>query len=77
MRLRLDEEEYKDLIDVIFEQWVDVEDELPPVELDVLVWDGFSVYICNRLDAEGIVWDESTQILDDVTHWMQLPKPPL
>ena len=25
--------------------WVAVKDELPPVELDVLVWDEFSIYI--------------------------------
>lgn len=56
--------------------WVAVRDELPPVELDVLVWDEFSIYISNRLDVEGVVWDESTQILDNVTHWMHLPKPP-
>jgi len=57
-------------------QWVAVEDALPPVELDVLVWDEFNVYITNRLDSNYVVWDESTQILDNVTHWMYLPEPP-
>ena len=57
-------------------QWVAVKDALPPVELDVLVWDEFNVYITNRLDSNYIVWDESTQILDEVTHWMYLPEPP-
>ncbi len=56
--------------------WVSVDEKLPPVEIDVLVWDKFNIYISNRLDEEGIVWDESQQILDDVTHWMHLPKPP-
>lgn len=56
--------------------WVAVKDKLPPVELDVLVWDEFSIYISNRLDVEGIVWDESIHILDNVTYWMHLPKPP-
>jgi hypothetical protein len=54
--------------------WVSVDDELPPVEIDVLVYDGFSVYISNRLDADGVVWDESVFVLDDVTHWMFIPK---
>jgi hypothetical protein len=57
-------------------KWVAVKDELPTVELDVLVWDGFSVYISNRLDENNVVWDESMQILDNVTHWHHLPKPP-
>lgn len=57
-------------------QWVAIKDELPPVELDVLVWDEFNVYISNRLDQDGVVWDESIQILDGVTHWMYLPEPP-
>ena len=57
-------------------QWVAIEDKLPPVEVDVLVWDEFNIYICNRLDEYGVVWDESTQILDGVTHWIHLPKPP-
>jgi len=57
-------------------QWVAVEDALPPIELDVLVWDEFNVYITNRLDSNYIVWDESTQILDGVTHWMPMPEPP-
>lgn len=57
-------------------QWVAIEDALPPVELDVLVWDEFNIYITNRLDSNYIVWDESAQILDGVTHWMYLPKPP-
>jgi len=60
-------------------QWVAIEDKLPPIEVDVLVWDellGY-VHICNRLDEDGaFFWDESTQILDNVTYWMYLPKPP-
>lgn len=56
--------------------WVSVKDELPPVELNVLVYDGFSIYISNRLDEDGVVWDESNQILDDVTHWIHLPSLP-
>jgi hypothetical protein len=65
---------YVVLGDVI--KWVAVKDELPTVELDVLVWDGFSVYISNRLYENNVVWDESIQILDNVTHWHHLPKPP-
>ena len=56
--------------------WVSVLDNLPQVEESVLVYDGFSIYISNRLDEDGVVWDESQQILDDVTHWMHLPPSP-
>lgn len=56
--------------------WVSVLENLPPVEESVIVYDGFSIYISNRLDEKGIVWDESQHILDDVTHWMYLPKIP-
>jgi hypothetical protein len=56
--------------------WVSVFDNLPPIEESVLVYDGFSIYISNRLDENGIVWDESQQILEEVTHWMPLPKIP-
>lgn len=56
--------------------WVAVKNALPTVELNVLVWDQFNIYITNRLDSNYIVWDESNQILDDVTHWMYLPEPP-
>lgn len=56
--------------------WFSVSDNLPPVEKSVLVYDGFGVYISNRLDENRIVWDESKQILDEVTHWQLLPNPP-
>lgn len=56
--------------------WVSVLDNLPQVEESVLVYDGFSIYISNRLDKDGVVWDESQQIIDDVTHWMHLPETP-
>jgi hypothetical protein len=56
--------------------WVSVLDNLPPIEESVLVYDGFRIYISNRLDENGIVWDESQQILDKVTHWMHLPQIP-
>ena len=57
-------------------EWISIENDLPPIEVDVLVWDGFSTYICNRLDEDLVVWDESMQILDNVTHWAYLPEPP-
>lgn len=57
-------------------QWIAVKDELPPIELDVIVWDGFASYISNRLDEHFVVWDESRNFLDDVTHWQYLPKSP-
>lgn len=56
--------------------WIQVEKELPPIEVDVLVYDGFRIYISNRLDEVGITWDESIYILDEVTHWMHLPSNP-
>lgn len=56
--------------------WVAVKDKLPQVELDVLVYDGFSIYITNRLDTDDTQWCDSGQIFDEITHWMELPKPP-
>jgi hypothetical protein len=56
--------------------WVSVLDNLPPVEKSVLVYDCFRIYISNRLDENGISWDKSEQILDEVTHWMHLPTIP-
>lgn len=57
-------------------KWFSIDDVLPSVEQDVLVWDGFRVYISNILDVDGVEWDESVQILDKVTHWMPLPDVP-
>lgn len=56
--------------------WVSVIEELPPVELNVLVYDGFGIYITNRLDDDCIIWDSSSQIFDDITHWAYLPDAP-
>jgi hypothetical protein len=68
------EESAKQILEL--NRWIPVEERLPPIELDVLVWDGFNVYITNRLDSKNVAWDESTQILDVVTHWQPLPEPP-
>lgn len=56
--------------------WMSVSEKLPPIEKDVLVYDGFSIYITNRLDHDGIIWDESNQIFDEITHWMPMPETP-
>ena len=58
------------------DNWVSVSDYLPPVEEYVLVYDGFGIYISCILDEQYVVWDESQQLLDKVSHWMRLPQIP-
>lgn len=60
---------------MIFE-WISVKEKLPPVEINVLVYDDFNMYITCRLDEDLVVWDESNQIFDDITHWAHLPNKP-
>jgi hypothetical protein len=58
--------------------WVSVEDAMPPKDTDVLVWLGaLKAITIAQYDGngEGLEADESN-ITRHVTHWMRLPKPP-
>ena len=73
-------------------EWISVEDRLPEPVIylggtefseDVLVWDGFDVYMNSVIYPHGLYggsvaarfrYDDSTDNL--VTHWMPLPEPP-
>jgi len=64
-------------------QWIKVEDKLPEVEKDVLLFDPGS---CQRIflgyiecEGAGKFWRVdgfSNCYLGDFTHWMPLPEPP-
>ena len=64
--------------------WISVEDELPPPHYEganssdfVLVYDGydleFGYYDFGQKNWHG---EDCKEMMFDVTHWMQLPKPP-
>lgn len=68
-------------------EWISVKDRLPPECESVLIYSrGFlpiSAYLIYLTSNDPICWSvndwsgNDTDIkLDDVTHWMQLPKPP-
>ena len=59
------------------QRWISVNERLPEVERDVLVYMGNEVCkVCWR-DERGD-WHTSTRLFDkeDVTHWMPLPELP-
>ena|ERR1700677_1538511 len=69
-------------------EWISVKDRLPPECESVLVWskgfDPISAFLSYTYDKKPLMyfvndWDESdTNLkLEDVTHWMPLPEPPI
>ena len=68
------------------ENWVSVEDALPPLDKDVLVFSHGNMSVCSltRPDEEvaDVVWEDAYGYWDDdegvaaVTHWMMLPESP-
>jgi len=67
-------------------EWISVEDRLPPIDTEVLVFSHGNMNVCSliRPDEEmaDVVWEDDYGYWDDdegvaaVTHWMPLPKPP-
>ncbi len=64
-------------------QWISVKDRLPEINVDVLIIYGrLPFYHLAFLTHNGDIqffWGNYSNIeysLDDVTHWMPLPKPP-
>ena len=55
-------------------EWQPIE-TAPKDGSDILVWDGDSVSLANWFGGEWWVLGEFT--LDNVTHWMPLPPPPV
>ena len=67
-------------------EWISVEDRLPEVNVDVLVYsrDRKSVFMTHRLDEyyeksedyeNKFAWNDQG-IFNSITHWMSLPNPP-
>jgi hypothetical protein len=64
-------------------EWISVKDRLPEIGVDVLIsYGGLPFYHLAFLTHNGdIKWfngnhSNTEYSLDDVTHWMPLPKPP-
>ena len=67
-------------------EWVNVNDRLPPIDTEVLVFSHGNMSVCSliRPDEEtaDIVWEDAYGYWDDdegvsaVSHWMFLPEPP-
>jgi hypothetical protein len=55
-------------------EWIKVEDGLPELYVEVLVWDGGYRSVDSRIndDRGGANWDNAY----NVTHWQPLPNPP-
>jgi len=61
-------------------EWISVEDELPGLEVDVLLlWDDFHIENGKFYDdGDGpyyVLFDGDT-LISEPTHWMPLPSPP-
>ena len=67
-------------------EWISVEDRMPPIDTEVLVFSHGNMRVCSliRPDKEtaDVVWEDAYGYWDDdegvaaVTHWMPLPEPP-
>lgn len=67
-------------------EWVSVEDRLPEIEADVLVWHKMGYFaigqIIKRYDDTREWWwgDSLASLVDDkstIIYWMPLPSPPI
>ncbi len=65
--------------------WKRVEDELPPIDQEVLtLWDGFNhaynkparYFVIAGLCEDGTWMDGEGNDVNEPTHWMPLPEPP-
>jgi hypothetical protein len=54
--------------------WVSVDDKLPIVEMDVLMFTK-SLHIITGTFSDNC-FDDNTFVRDDITHWQPLPEPP-
>ena len=66
--------------------WISVEDVLPPLDEDVLVFSHGQISVCSLVrpnyEVADFVWEDVYGFWDDdegisaVSYWMPLPKPP-
>ena len=57
-------------------EWISVNDKLPPIYVNVLIYDTIDNYISNSLLNKNKQWIGYESNIDDITHWMPLPNPP-
>ena len=67
-------------------EWISVEDRLPPIDTEVLVFSHGNISVCSLVQTDkevrDVVWEDVYGYWDDdegvaaVTYWMPLPKPP-
>lgn len=80
----LDCDEYSSLLDTIdtmqtyiknsqpLNAWVACGERLPDEDIEVIVFNGKTVFVDYVIDDFEGAWDS----LDDITHWRELPQPP-
>lgn len=69
---------YDNIVPHIKPHWISVEDELPPLKQDVLIYDEDEdvIIVDARWEERNRAgWDWSSQL--EPTHWMPLPAPPV
>lgn len=55
--------------------WISVEDSLPELDNDVLVWDGNFMSVM-WIDRDEKKWKSMDSLYHEISYWMPLPKPP-
>lgn len=58
-----------------YSPWISVEDRLPELEKNVLIFSNFGTYT-GELKMHNEWADHHLYEIDQVTHWMPLPSPP-
>ena len=71
----------------VVNRWISVEDKLPPLDTNVLVFSHGDISVCSLIQPDketaDVVWEDAYGYWDDdegvaaVTHWMALPEPPI
>lgn len=66
--------------------WISVNDRLPPIDTEVLVFSHGQISVCSLIrpshETADLVWKDAYGFWDDdegvsaVSHWMFLPEPP-
>ncbi|OSI16538.1 hypothetical protein BWD09_07185 [Neisseria dentiae] len=61
-----------------FQNWIDIKDDVPPVETTVIVADQRgNVWSTWASDEDGVFWFYDEEPDNRVTHWMPCPAHPL
>lgn len=57
-------------------RWISIDDRLPEIEQDVLLWTTRSREVRVGWRCESNEWATWSEEFTDVSHWMPLPSPP-